>query len=215
MLNSRGGAFFGSATFGQATFASYSFVLGPFSQPEWKVTLDVVFDTSLRTWAWKYNPNLIGKDVFPSGRRFDWVLTPAAQRAENLKTWVWQYNLNLIGKDKLPTGEIEDKLPIGHLVRVPETNLKTWTWSYNLNLIGKDRFPPGEIFTALPAQRDREAITFIAAFRELLRVQTPFNQTDWALPILLPRRTNDLQPNTTLFMPTPVVPGKLMGQIWM
>lgn len=166
---------------------------------------------NLKTWLWQYNANLIGKDVFPSGRRFDWVLTPAPIPAENLKTWLWEYNKNLIGKDFFPPGKTEFRLPVGHLVAIPETNLKTWAWRYNPNLIGQDRFPPGEMIFDLPAQRTREALTFIGAFRRLLQIDAPFNQTNWPLPIVAPRGTNDLQPNTLLFFPT----GKLMGQIWM
>jgi hypothetical protein len=74
----------------------------PFSQNDWPSPTGAPFPPSLRTWAWSYNPNLVGKDVLPAGRQ-SFELPPRAYPPPG-KTWAWSYNINLIGLDALPAG---------------------------------------------------------------------------------------------------------------
>jgi hypothetical protein len=83
------------------------------------------YPAQLRTWTSSYNPNLVGKDVFPPGRKgivFDGP--PKGPRPAG-PTWTSRYNDNLIGKDVFPPGRIVSERP-------PPI---TWRRDWTLNLL--------------------------------------------------------------------------------
>lgn len=76
----------------------------PFIPIDTSIQVQSTFPVSLRTWTASYNPNLVGKDVFPPGRKgFVFDGPPKAPRPAG-PTWTSRYNDNLIGQDVFPSG---------------------------------------------------------------------------------------------------------------
>lgn len=140
----------------------------------------------LRTWAWNYNLNLIGKDKMLVGEQVTDLppksVNPLVDlRPNNLGTWLWNYNLNLIGKDAMIVGEQVTDLPPRDYQRPQD--LRTWTWNYNLNLIGQDAMVAGKQVTDLPPRAHPEPATrtWLWQYNPNLvgKDQLPNRQTDW------------------------------------
>lgn len=158
----------------------------PFYQSSWPPPLAPRLATDYRSWEWRYNRNLVGKDKFPSGRtQFTTLPTPDIRQIRRFAYfWEWQYNKNLIGKDKLPFRQSDWPLPSPDK---RENFRRSWEWWYNPNLIGKDALPPGDFRTLLPPRGGYYPLdlrTWIDTGNALTTgpIVLPFNQFDWPVP---------------------------------
>jgi hypothetical protein len=114
----------------------------PFLQTHWPLTPARHFANDLRTWAAKYNPNLIGKDILPVGENLT-ARPPVPPFYRD-----WSVNLLQTTLRAVPVGKIISELvPFGP--RQP-VQIRTLTEKYNPNLIGKDRLPSGDIYYDRP-----------------------------------------------------------------
>jgi hypothetical protein len=118
----------------------------PFRQSDWPLpTPTWRLD---QTYAVKYNQNLIGQDVLPTGQQV-FELTPRPPlRAQDLLTWIQSVNLSLAaGVPDLTKIARQSDWP---LPRGAEPDWRrSWEYWYNQNLIGQDARLAGQQFTEL------------------------------------------------------------------
>src|SRR5215813_3430248 len=176
------------------TAAGLAAIVGPvpFNQADWPTPKWPARANDLRTWAWNYNLNLIGKDQLPVGQRQTDLPLAALQP---LRSWTWNYNLNLIAQDKLPVGEqIYDLPPSGYIY---PNDLRTWIQVTKLALITAPAplpFNQADWPTPKWPQRANDLRSWVWSYNLNLigKDLLPFSQDDWPTP-QLPQRANDLR----------------------
>jgi len=108
----------------------------------------------MQSWTWQYNPNLVGQDALPVGRRATDLPSPVDWRIG------WAQNLlasTLAPVFALPFNQYDWPIPKG-----PIQPVRGWTWAYNLDLIGQDSMLIGrQVWDLTPFAPPRKDQTWV------------------------------------------------------